>query len=271
MKLTLPLVALSALAASCLDKPPGLPEPLPPTPVETKPAETPPPTTSPSENPLDEGIARAGDEPAESSPRVADAESGPVDGPDPLGGQFGLAEATASLPGKGPLIATIKTSLGSIRCRLFEDRAPTTVANFVGLARGVRPFKSHTDHRWVKRPMYDGTSFHRVIRGFMIQGGDPRGDGTGEPGYVIPDEIWPGAKHDKAGLLCMANRGPDTNGGQFFITDASAPHLDRSYTIFGECSPVSTVKAIASVPKDDRDRPLKPVRISSVEIAHESP
>jgi peptidyl-prolyl cis-trans isomerase A (cyclophilin A) len=100
----------------------------------------------------------------------------------------------------------------------------------------------------------------------MIQGGDPKGNGTGEPGYVFQDEIWDGAKHDRAGLLCMANRGPNTNGAQFFITDASAPHLDRGYTIFGECAPVSVVHAIANVPVQ-RERPVTDVIISSVEIA----
>ena len=95
----------------------------------------------------------------------------------------------------------------------------------------------------------------------------PKGNGTGEPGYVIPDEIWPGAVHDKAGQLCMANRGPNTNGAQFFITDASAPHLDRSYTIFGECAPVSTVHAIAQVVVDGSDRPEKDIVINSVEIS----
>ena len=89
----------------------------------------------------------------------------------------------------------------------------------------------------MNKPAYDGTSFHRIIKGFMIQGGDAKGNGSGEPGYVIKDELWEGAKHDRAGLLCMANRGPNTNGAQFFITDAAAAHLDTSYTIFGECAP----------------------------------
>jgi len=186
-------------------------------------------------------------------------------GPDPMGGSFTMAQATAGLAGTGAVVATIKTSKGDMRCKLFEDKAPVATANFVGLARGTRPWKSGS--KWVERPAYDGTSFHRVIKGFMIQGGDPQGTGRGEPGYVFKDEIWPGAKHDRAGLLCMANRGPDTNGMQFFITDASAPHLDRSYTIFGECSPVSVVHAIASVPTEPGDRPQQEVTIDKVEIA----
>src|SRR5262249_55623697 len=131
-------------------------------------------------------------------------------GKDPTGGSFTLADATAGLSGTGTLVATIKTSRGQMRCQLFEDKAPITVANFVGLARGRRPFKSGAN--WVTKPAYHGTTFHRVIRGFMIQGGDPEGTGAGDPGYVIADEIWPGATHDHAGQLCMANRGPNTNG-----------------------------------------------------------
>jgi peptidyl-prolyl cis-trans isomerase A (cyclophilin A) len=188
-----------------------------------------------------------------------------ADAKDPAHGKFTLTEALDGLPAKGPITATIATSLGTMKCKLFDDKAPITVANFVGLARGLRPWKDPTGH-WVKQPLYDGTTFHRVIRGFMIQGGDPKGNGSGEPGYVIPDELWAGAKHDRAGLLCMANRGPNTNGAQFFITDASAPHLDRSYTIFGECSPTSVVHAIASTPVAG-EHPMTQVTINSVTIS----
>jgi peptidyl-prolyl cis-trans isomerase A (cyclophilin A) len=156
-----------------------------------------------------------------------------------------------------------------MRCKLFEDKAPITVANFVGLARGVRPYQSPTSKGWVKKPLYDGTTFHRIIKGFMIQGGDPEGTGMGQPGYVIPDEIWVGGKHDHAGQLCMANRGPNTNGAQFFITDAAVSKLDGKYTIFGDCSPASVVRTIASVPKNDDDRPNTPVRIDKVTISRE--
>lgn len=187
-------------------------------------------------------------------------------GSDPLDGKFTLADATKDLKGTGPLVATIDTSKGAVTCRLYDDKAPITVANFVGLARGLRPLKDGDD--WVKRPAYDGTTFHRIIKGFMIQGGDPKGTGTGEPGYVIKDEIWAGAKHDRAGLLCMANRGPNTNGQQFFITDAAAAHLDNGYTIFGECSPEQTIHDIASVPVTGSS-PTTPVVIKSVTIARE--
>lgn len=195
----------------------------------------------------------------------------PVSSDDPLKGQFTLEDATKGLEGKGKLNATIDTSLGSVSCELYDDKAPITVANFVGLARGVRPFKDKDE--WVKRPGYDGTIFHRVIKGFMIQGGDPEGKGSGEPGYVIPDEIWEGAKHDRRGLLCMANRGKNTNGMQFFITDANAPHLDGGYTIFGECGPDNVIEKLASVDtgrttrQPGGDRPLDPPVIKSIVIS----
>ena len=185
-------------------------------------------------------------------------------GADPAAGVFTLADATLDLEGTGPLVARIKTSKGDLTCKLFDDKAPVTVANFVGLARGLRPWKRGND--WVRTPAYDGTTFHRVIQGFMIQGGDPLGTGRGEPGYTFKDEIWTGAKHDRPGLLCMANRGHDTNGMQFFITDAGAAHLDGNYTIFGECSPVSVVHAIAAVPVQ-RERPLTTVTITTVEVS----
>lgn len=192
---------------------------------------------------------------------------------DPAKGNFTMADATKGLDGAGKLVATIDTSMGKLTCDLYEDKAPITVANFVGLARGVRPFKK--DGKWVTEPGYNGTTFHRVIKGFMIQGGDPAGTGAGEPGYVIPDEMWPGAKHDQRGLLCMANRGPNTNGMQFFITDAAAPHLDRSYTIFGKCGPDETIEKLATVetprstgrPGGRGDQPFEPPQIKSVQIA----
>jgi peptidyl-prolyl cis-trans isomerase A (cyclophilin A) len=184
---------------------------------------------------------------------------------DPLKGVFTLATALAGLPATGDLHATLDTSKGAIECKLFDSKAPNTVANFVGLARGLRPWKDPKG-AWVKRPAFDGTKFHRVIPDFMIQGGDAKGNGSGEPGYVIADELWAGARHDRAGLLCMANRGPDTNGAQFFITDKAASHLDVSYTIFGECAPTGIVHDIATVPRDPRDMPLTEVTIRSIKI-----
>ena len=188
----------------------------------------------------------------------------PAAGSDPLGGKFTLEEATKGLTGKGDLIADIKTGKGQLECKLYEDKAPVTVANFVGLARGLRPWKNPAGE-WVKTAAYDGTTFHRVVKGFMIQGGDPAGNGSGEPGYVIPDEIWPGAKHDQRGQLCMANRGPNTNGMQFFITDGAPAHLDGGYTIFGKCGPEKVIEALASVPTLG-ERAADPPKIEKVTI-----
>ena len=183
---------------------------------------------------------------------------------DPAHGKFSLDEATAGLAGKGPLVAELDTDLGKLECDLYDDKAPITVANFVGLARGLRPFKA-PDGKWTKKPAYDGTTFHRVIKGFMIQGGDPSGTGAGEPGYVIPDEVWPGATHDQIGQLCMANRGPNTNGQQFFIMDGVAKHLDGGYTIFGKCSPEAVIEKLASV-QVQGDHSVTPSKIKKVTI-----
>jgi peptidyl-prolyl cis-trans isomerase A (cyclophilin A) len=187
---------------------------------------------------------------------------------DPLKGVFTLEDATKGLPGKGPLLAEIKTALGTLTCELFAEQAPITVANFVGLARGLRPFKNATG-QWVKTPGYDGTTFHRVIKGFMIQGGDPKGTGAGEPGYVIPDEIWEGATHDRKGQLCMANRGPNTNGMQFFITDGAPKHLDGGYTIFGQCRPDDVLEALAGV-EVQGDHSVNPTKIEKVTIRRDA-
>jgi peptidyl-prolyl cis-trans isomerase A (cyclophilin A) len=202
--------------------------------------------------------------PPVTAPGPKPAATVPISPDDPLGGKFTLEDATKGLTGKGKLLVEIQTSEGKLECELYEDKAPITVANFVGLARGLRPFKQ-PDGKWVKRPGYDGTTFHRIIKGFMIQGGDPAGSGAGEPGYVIPDEVWEGARHDRRGLLCMANRGPNTNGMQFFITDAAAPHLDRSYTIFGECKPDTVIEKLASSPVRG-DRAVEPPKITKVSI-----
>ncbi len=189
----------------------------------------------------------------------------PVSPDDPLHGKFTLADATKGLKGKGQLVADIVTAKGKLTCTLYDKRAPITVANFVGLARGIRPWKTPDGKKWVKKPAYDGTTFHRIIKGFMIQGGDPAGNGTGEPGYVIPDEIWKGATHDTEGQLCMANRGPNTNGQQFFIMDGAAKHLDGGYTIFGMCKPDKVIDALASVPVRG-DRAVNPPAIKKVVI-----
>jgi len=203
------------------------------------------------------------------SPPPVQTPKPPVSEDDPAHGKFSLEDATEKLPGKGPLVAEIETDAGKLVCDLYEDKAPISVANFVGLARGLRPFKA-PDGKWTKKPAYDGTTFHRVIKGFMIQGGDPSGTGAGEPGYVIPDEIWAGAAHDQRGLLCMANRGPNTNGQQFFITDAAARHLDGGYTIFGKCGPDGVIEKLASVPVRG-DHSETPSKIKKISIKRRAP
>jgi len=193
-------------------------------------------------------------------------------GPDPLNGKFSLADATKDISGTGPLTATIDTTMGKVSCRLYDDKAPNTVANFVGLATGKRNWVDPNTNTWVQRPAYDGTTFHRIIKGFMIQGGDPKGNGSGEPGYTVPDEMWAGGKHDRPGLLCMANRGKNTNGAQFFITESDGPSVKAldgygTYTIFGECGPVPLVHTIAAVQTGPGDRPTTPVTINSIKIS----
>lgn len=190
---------------------------------------------------------------------------------DPLAGQFGMADAIRDLVGHWPLRATIETSEGTLECTLWDEVAPRTVASFVGLARGLRPWRDAKSGAWRARPAYDGSTFHRIISGFMIQGGDPLGNGTGEPGFLLPDEIDESVRADRRGLLFMANRGPDTNGMQFFILDGAAPHLDARYTAFGECGPDEVIARIARVPTAAGDRPVTPVSIDHVRIAFKEP
>jgi peptidyl-prolyl cis-trans isomerase A (cyclophilin A) len=171
-----------------------------------------------------------------------------------------------------PLYATFKTSMGDIVVHLFEDKAPKTVENFVGLATGTKEWTDSKTGAKVKRPLYSGTVFHRVIPGFMIQGGDPLGNGTGGPGYRFADEFSPDLRHNKAGILSMANAGPNTNGSQFFITLGPTPHLDNRHSVFGEVvKGQEVVAAIAATPRDPRDRPLKDVVLKEVVISHGKP
>lgn len=196
-----------------------------------------------------------------------------ADDTDPHKGQYTLTEALKGVPSpaKGPLTASIETSQGKLTCELFEKQAPVTVANFVGLARGTRAWQDPKTNKWVKKPFYDGLIFHRVIPGFMIQGGDPLGIGIGNPGYKFADEIVPELKFDKPGILAMANAGPATNGSQFFITDGPTEHLNGHHTIFGACEPVSVVSAIAGVPRGPNDKPATDVVIKKVKIARSKP
>ncbi len=198
-------------------------------------------------------------------PPIAEEDLGPGD--DPEGGDFTLDEALEGLPvGPGPLRATIATDLGDIVCELDAEVAPLGVANFVGLARGRRPFLDEATDTWVRgRPFYDGLSFHRVIDDFVAQGGDPRGNGTGGPGYELDDEI--GDLSHVPGALAYANSGEDTNGSQFYIVaEVPVPELDGGYTLFGLCEPVEVVKAITELATSGADVPVPPFRIRAVRI-----
>ncbi len=166
--------------------------------------------------------------------------------------------------------AVIDTTAGKLTCTLFPDKAPIGVANFVGLANGTKDWKSPVTHASKHGvPLYDGTIFHRVIPEFMIQGGDPAGNGTGDPGYAFKNETSPDLKFDRPGRLAYANAGPDTNGSQFFITEVPYPSLNGGYTIFGQCddATVALVKQIARMGHDSNDRPYRPVKINHITIA----
>ena len=166
-----------------------------------------------------------------------------------------------------PVHAEFTTTAGNFTIRLFDEEAPQTVANFVGLAEGTKEWTDPRTNKRVKQPYYDGVVFHRVIDGFMIQGGDPLGQGIGGPGYTFADEFHPNLRHTKAGILSMANRGPNTNGGQFFITLGPTPHLDDRHSVFGEVvEGMDVVRAIGRAPTGDRDRPITDVVIQSITI-----
>jgi peptidyl-prolyl cis-trans isomerase A (cyclophilin A) len=166
------------------------------------------------------------------------------------------------------LYAHFTTSQGKFTARLFDAETPNTVANFAGLAEGTKEWTDPRTGRAVKQPYFNGTIFHRVIAGFMIQGGDPLGQGTGGPGYTFADEFHATLRHAKAGILSMANRGPNTNGGQFFITLAATPWLDDKHSVFGEVvDGMDVVKKIGgTATSKPGDRPLAPITIESVTI-----
>jgi peptidyl-prolyl cis-trans isomerase A (cyclophilin A) len=186
-----------------------------------------------------------------------------------------LAAAQAAKPAAtADPVAIIQTTVGDLHCTLFPKQAPIGVDNFIGLAEGTKDWKSPVSG--AKKhgvSLYDGTIFHRVIPEFMIQGGDPKGDGTGDPGYKFRNETPSDLKFDRPGRMAYANSGPDTNGSQFFITEdvAHSAHLSGHYTIFGQCddAAVELVKKIARMDRDPaNDRPFKPVKITHIGIKH---
>lgn len=243
---TLGCVALASMVAVGCQKR-AAPEPTP----ASKPAAT-TPTPAP--------VVSAPAKPAKPTAKLS-----PPD--DPTGGEFTMADATAGLTGEGKLKAAIETDLGTLDCELYEKEAPITVANFVGLARGTRPWKKAGE--WVKTPLYDGTVFHRVVKGFMIQGGDPAGNGSGGPGYMIKNEIIPGAKHQR-GILSMARRpDPDSAGSQFFVMDGASPNLDGGYAIFGKCGPDAVIEKLAGVPVMG-EQSATPSKIKTIKISRGS-
>ena len=163
--------------------------------------------------------------------------------------------------------AVFETTEGSFTVRLFEKEVPKTVANFVGLAEGTKEWRDPSSGDKKTAPYYDGIIFHRVISGFMIQGGDRLGTGTGGPGYNFGDEFHPSLRHSRPGILSMANAGPNTNGSQFFITLGPTPHLDNRHSVFGEVvEGLDVVKKIGAVPTGKQDRPVKPVVMNHVTI-----
>ncbi|MGR3309840.1 MAG: peptidylprolyl isomerase [Candidatus Brocadiales bacterium] len=165
------------------------------------------------------------------------------------------------------LYAIFKTSKGDITCKLYEKETPLLVENFVGLASGTAEHLDYMKKEWVKGKFYDGLIFHRVIPNFMIQGGCPFGSGGGDAGSKLNDEFHPSLKHDKPGILSMANSGPNTNGSQFFITVIPTPWLDNKHSILGQVvDGMDTVNEIVNVPHDERNKPKEPVTIKTIEI-----
>ena len=190
----------------------------------------------------------------------------------PAPSRLELFTVSLGKPINGELVAQINTSKGTLHCTLFEQDAPITVTNFVGLAMGKLDWISpSTQEHMTQQPFYDGLHVFRVIPDFLIQTGDPLNTGTGGPGYTIPDEIVDTLRHDKPGVLSMANAGPNTGSSQFFITAQAAPHLDGKHTIFGQCAPKDIIFKISRSPADAQDHPVEPVTIDSITFSREQP
>ncbi len=183
---------------------------------------------------------------------------------------FAATSLLAQAKSAGQPKAIFDTTAGKITCTLFPDKAPMTVDNFIGLATGTKDWTNPASK--AKKhgvPLYDGTIFHRVIPNFMIQGGDPMGNGAGDPGYAFKDEF-SDLRFDRPGRLAMANSGPNTNGSQFFITVVPTPHLNNRHTIFGQCENMDVVQKIVSAPRDPNDKPFNPTKINHITIVEPS-
>lgn len=203
------------------------------------------------------------------SAAVVNAQTTPL--PDAPSSSPGVAPTAVAPVPTGPT-AVFDTSMGRLTCKLFSKESPLAVDNFVALAEGTKDWTDPvTGKKMHNAKYYDGTTFHRVIPGFMIQGGDHKGDGTGDAGYYFDNENTPGLVFDVPGRLAMANAGPNTNGTQFFITELPQPDLDGKYTIFGQCDTHTAlmVATIARVDRDRRDKPLTPVTLDKLTIVRE--
>lgn len=247
------------------------PGPAPARPAPARPAIAPPRPGTPA--PIRPGV-----------PAKPGAPAAPIPA-EPMTGPFSLAQATVGLPGTAPLVATIEFQengqpKGALRCDLFAEQAPLAVANFIGLARGLRPYQDPTTKQWIRRPFFDASFIHRVVPDALIQAGDPNciGDfechgmpGAGEPGYRLPDEQRPELRFERGGVLAMADRGPGTAGSQFFITAAEAPWLNGAHTIFGACEPIDLIKQLSRASSGPRDVPKAPLAIKKVTIARKGP
>ncbi|MBL0218989.1 MAG: peptidylprolyl isomerase [Myxococcales bacterium] len=250
------LLSILALAAGCEHKS-----------KSSEPAQQPPggqtPPTTPPANKTAEPAPREPGPPAPPPQAQAPASQDEVRAPTAAD----LTDYVKDLPGNGKLVATFETSMGTIHCELFPDKTPMTVANFVGLATGKKPWLNPKTGSVEKgKPFFDGVVFHRVIPEFMIQGGDPLGIGRGGPGYQFGDEFLPDLRM-QPGTLAMANAGPSTNGSQFFITEVAPDHLNGKHTIFGQCKELDLVKQIARVPQDESNKPNTPVTMNKVTIS----
>jgi len=211
-----------------------------------------------------EAQTKESDKPAEKQ-----AEDKPKDKAKKESSDVKTADKTKKSDKKGSqnMMAVFETNKGTFKVKLFPDKAPKTVENFVGLAEGTKEWTDPKTGSKVKKPFYDGLKFHRVIPNFMLQGGDPLGTGTGGPGYKFEDEFHPSLKHDKPGKLSMANAGPGTNGSQFFVTVAATPWLDGKHSIFGEVvEGMDVVNEISKVRTAPGDRPVEDVIVKTLKI-----